>query len=97
MKKLIYFVMVGLFFTVLQVASVEAQEQFVDPDCPPGTPAGTTCMPGAPNMPPTTMAPPVSTMPPTTAAPMGEDPCMVHPVGPARDTCYANAPAPPAP
>ena len=46
MKKLSYFLMVGLAFTVLQVAGVEAQEQFVDPDCPPGTPAGTTCMPG---------------------------------------------------
>ena len=35
-----------LLLILCLVISVSAQDsQFVDPDCPPGTPAGTTCLP----------------------------------------------------
>ena len=43
MQKLFNFLMVGLAFAVLNVATVTAQDNFVDPDCAPGTPAGTIC------------------------------------------------------
>ena len=37
----------SLFSTLCLVVSVSAQDShFVDPDCPPGTPPGTTCLPG---------------------------------------------------
>ena len=37
----------SLLLILCLVISVSAQDsQFVDPDCPPGTPAGTTCLPG---------------------------------------------------
>ena len=106
MKKLSYFLMVGLAFTVLQVSTVAAQTG--DPNIAP--PTGTSGMPpmGAPVLtiddpkcdgsdgPPRTDCPnygqpptSASGMPPTMAPPMG-DPCMVHPPGPARDTCYSS-------
>ena len=64
MKQLVYFLMVSLAFTALQVATVEAQS--VDP---------TTVVPptGAPGMPPMgdpTMAPPTGA---PGGPPMGED------------------------
>ena len=60
MKKLAYFLMVGLAVTALQASTVAAQQ--VDPNMPPPVPAdpmGTAVPPmGDPNMPPPTMAPP---------------------------------------
>jgi hypothetical protein len=43
MQKLFNFLMIGLAFAVLNVATVTAQDNFIDPDCPPGTPPGTVC------------------------------------------------------
>ena len=76
MKKLSYFLMVGLAFTVLQVSTVAAQTG--DPNIAPPT--------GTSGMPPTTGGPPPMTggMPP-----MG-DSCMTVPAGPDRDACYSS-------
>ena len=39
-------IIASLLLILCLVISVSAQDnQFVDPDCPPGTPAGTTCLP----------------------------------------------------
>ena len=51
MKQLVYFIAVGLFFTVLQVATVEAQGPACDPNpaCDPSDPAGNCCPTCDPN------------------------------------------------
>ena len=97
MNRLVYFLLVGLVFTVLQVSTVAAQTG--DPNLAPPTSAST--MPpttGGPppmtgGMPPTTGGPPPMTggMPPTTGGPppMG-DSCMTVPAGPDRDACYSS-------
>ena len=92
MNRLVYFLMVGLALTVLQVSTVAAQAPGApvltigDPACqtPPaiGCPAGSPGLMGDPNMPPPTMAPPMGdpNMPPTMAPPMG-DPSGMPPMG----------------
>jgi len=83
MNRLVYFLMVGLAFTVLQVSTVAAQ--MGDPNMAP--PTGTSGMPPMTGgMPPTTGGPPPMTggMPP-----MG-DSCMTVPAGPDRDACYSS-------
>ena len=84
MNRLIYFLMVGLAFTVLQISTVSAQAPGApvltigDPACqtPPaiGCPAGSPGLMGDPNM-----APPMGdpNMPPPTMAPPGA-PGMAH-------------------
>ena len=90
MKKLSYFLMVGLAFTVLQVSTVAAQTgapvlTIGDPLCQ--TPPAIGCPPGSPGLtgtnmaPPTTMAPNMGNpnMPPATMAPNMGNPNMPPP------------------
>ena len=77
MNRLVYFLMVGLAFTVLQVSTVAAQAPVLtigDPACI-TVPAAAGCPPGSPGL----MAPPTS-MPPMDMPPMG-DPNMPPPTG----------------
>jgi hypothetical protein len=93
MNRLIYFLMVGLAFTVLQVSTVAAEDAGApvltigDPACqtPPaiGCPAGSPGLMGDPNMPPTAAPMGDPNMPPT-AAPMG-DPNMPPTAAPMGD------------
>jgi len=104
MKKLSYFLMVGLAFTVLQVSTVAAQTG--DPNMPPPTgatgmpPMGDSCMtvPAGPDRDACYSSMSGSSMPPTTGGPppmtggmppMG-DSCMTVPAGPDRDACYSS-------
>ena len=72
MNKLVYFLMVGLAFTVLQISTVSAQTgapvlTIGDPAC--AVPPAIGCPPGSPGL----MAPPMGdpNMPPPMAPPMG--------------------------
>ena len=94
MSRLVYFLMVGLAFAVLQVSTVGAQSPSgsADPNAPVLTigdpacitvPAAAGCPPGSPGL----MGAPG--MPPTGMPPMG-DSCMTVPAGPDRDACYSS-------
>ena len=81
MKQLVYFIAVGLFFTVLQVATVEAQGPACDPNpaCDPSDPAGNCCPTCDPN--------PACVMSDTNAKPCcAADPCSGM-TGAALTTC----------
>ena len=79
MKRFLYFLMVGLAFTVLQVSTVEAQAEA--PDTPPMAPPTM----GAPGTPP--MTPPPGGH---HDGPPPGDSCMAVPAGPDRDACYSS-------
>ena len=94
MNRFVYFLMVGLAFTVLQISTVGAQSPSgsADPNAPVLTigdpacitvPAAAGCPPGSPGL----MGAPG--MPPTGMPPMG-DSCVTVPAGPDRDACYSS-------